>query len=272
MSVNSLNNSQKRSPSSVRKKILEIIYNSQASHLGSSLSVVEILVGIYENVDLKKILAKREDRDRIILSKGHSAAALYTVMNAFGLISDATLATFYQNGSMLGGHAMHGVEYVEHSTGALGHGLSVAVGICIGMKSKGINSRVFAVAGDGELHEGSNWEALMLASSRKLDNLCLIVDNNCLSGIGCTNECCDLGDLNHKFEEFGLKVYVVDGHNKEEISSIIKISKKSGVPVAIVGNTIKGKGVSFMEAKNLWHYRPPNQEDFEKAMKELSKV
>jgi transketolase len=255
---------------SLRKRVLEIIYQSKASHIGSSFSVIEILSAVYRNIDISKIKDKRDDRDRVVLSKGHSAAALYVILNHFGLLSDEQLATYYKNGSILSGHASHFIPHVEHSTGALGHGLSVAVGIGIGLKSKDLDSRVYVIVGDGELNEGSNWEALLLAGHLKLDNLCVLVDLNGLGGIGDINCYCSFDSLESKFESFGFTTFDVDGHDEEQIFQTIQKLKKSKTPGAIICNTIKGKGVSFMENNNVWHYRPPNDEEYKKALLELS--
>ncbi|CAN2046957.1 putative transketolase N-terminal section [Candidatus Magnetomoraceae bacterium gMMP-1] len=254
----------------LRKKILDIIHYSKASHIGSSFSIVEMLSSVYSIVDIEKIRNSDHDRNRVILSKGHAAAALYVTLNYFGLMTDKELETYYTNNSLLGGHATHNVPYVEHSTGALGHGLSVAVGICIGLKSKRAESRVYVIVGDGELHEGSNWEALLLAGHLNLNNLCLLIDNNCLSGIGCTSDCCSLETLKIKLEAFGLEAFEVDGHNEEEISSALQKTKLSNKPIAIISHTIKGKGVSFMENNNVWHYRPPGKEEYKKALIEIA--
>jgi len=253
----------------LRKKILDIIHQSQASHIGSSFSVVEILSAVYRSVDIEKIKNKQNDRDRVILSKGHSVSALYVILNHFGLMSEEELGTYHINGSLLMGHVSHNVPYIEHSTGALGHGLSVAVGIGIGLKSKKIDSHVFVIVGDGELHEGSNWEALMLAGHLKLNNVCLLIDNNKISSIGCINSCCSLDPLKNKLESFGICVFEVNGHDEEEIYAIIQKAKKTEKSVAIICNTIKGKGISFMENNNVWHYRPPNREEYEDALIEL---
>ena len=176
-----------------------------ASHVASSLSVVEILAAVYASVDIGKIRTGHEGRDRIIISKGHAAAALYAVLNDFGLMDDDTMHTYYRNESLLGGHATHNVKHVEHSTGALGHGLPVGVGVAVGLRAKKINGRVFVIVGDGEMHEGSNWEALMLAGHLTLGNLCLLVDNNGFCGIGSTDSCCDLQPLAEKLSAFCLK-------------------------------------------------------------------
>jgi len=253
----------------LRKRILDIIHQSGASHIGSSFSVIDILSAVYKSVNIKKIRNKQNDRDRVILSKGHSAAALYVILNHFGLMTNEELETYYTNDSLLMGHATHCVPYIEHSTGALGHGLSVAVGVGIGLKSKKINSKVYVIAGDGEFQEGSNWEALLLAGHLKLDNLCLLIDNNKLGGIGNTNHCCSLKPLKAKLMSFGLSVFEVDGHNEDEIYLAIQKGKKLEKPVAIICNTVKGKGVSFMENENVWHYRPPNKEEYENALIEI---
>lgn len=255
----------------LRKKILEIIYESQASHIASCFSMVEILSAIYRSVDLNKIKSKEYERERVIVSKGHSAAALYVVLDYYGLLKEGEIKNYYKNGSLLSGHVTHHVSAVEHSTGALGHGLSVGLGIATGFKSKKINSRVYVVCGDGELQEGSNWEALMLAGHLKLNNLCLFVDCNKLAGVGKLDNVCCLEPLKSKLEIFGWSAFEVDGHNEEKIYEKIQETKKTEKPTVIICNTIKGKGVSFMENNNVWHYRPPNKEEYEKALLEIEK-
>jgi transketolase len=260
--------------SAIRKTILDIIHKAKASHIGSSFSVVEILNAIYDSTDIEKIRAGANDRDRLILSKGHSAAALYSVLYHYELLSKEQLDTYYLNDSLLSGHASHFVPYVEHSTGALGHGLSVAVGVAVGLKSRGFkSSRVYVVVGDGELQEGSNWEALMLAGHKKLNNIVVLIDNNSLGGICKTDYCCSLEPLEKKLESFGFKTYRINGHNEELIASILqkRNPEERDTPVAIVCDTIKGKGVSFMEHNNIWHYRPPIGDDYEKAIDELGR-
>lgn len=263
------NNRKSTEAARVRIRMLEILHKSQASHIGSCLSVVEMLLAVYKSVDLDKISRKEDDRERVIVSKGHAAAALYTVLHHFGLLKDEELETYHQNGSLLSGHVTATVSGVEHSTGALGHGLSVGVGIGIGLRIKKINSRVYVIVGDGELHEGSTWEALQYAAHCKLNNLCLLVDNNKLSGVGKTNDCCSLEPLKSKLECFGFETFEVDGHSQEEIYATIQKTKNSEKPVAIICHTVKGKGVSFMENNNAWHYRPLNKEDYEKAIIEI---
>ena len=259
------------SAAEIRKSILRIIHKSSASHVGSSLSVVEILNAVYSSVDVEKIRLQKNDRDRVLLSKGHAAAALYAVLNHYRLMNDKLFDTYYRNNSILGGHVSHSVNCVEHSTGALGHGLSVGVGMAIGLRSKKMNGRVFVVTGDGEMHEGSNWEALMLAGHLGLGNLCILVDYNKLGGIALTENCCSLDSLSDKFIAFGVEGYDVDGHSKKEITDIINSTKDNDKPVGIVCHTVKGKGVSFMEHENVWHYRPPDKEAYQLAIEEIEK-
>lgn len=253
----------------IRRNVLDIIYHGSASHCGTSLSCVEILSAVYRSVDVEKIRNNQSERDRVILSKGHAAATLYATLMHFGLMEEGQLNTYYCNGSLLSGHASHFVPYVEHSTGSLGHGLPVSVGIALGLKSKNYKGRVYTIVGDGELNEGSNWEALMLAGHLRLNNLCVIIDNNNLGGIEKTSDVCSLEPLQHKLDGFNFEVHDVDGHDEELLYKLIQDSNLSERPVAMICRTVKGKGVSFMENNNAWHYRPPNKEAYEKALSEL---
>ena len=255
----------------IRKTILKMVNKGKASHIASAFSMVEILNAIYKSVDIQKIINKDKDRDRVILSKGHGTSGLYAVMFHHGLVSKKAIDSYFLNGSIMAGHASHFIENVEHSTGALGHGLSVGLGIAIGAVSKGYSSRVFIVVGDGELHEGSNWEAIMYAGHHKANNLYLLIDKNERSQMGETSNACSLDPLVDKLKAFNFETYnVINGHNEEEIINIIKKTNNSTKPVAIICNTTKGKGVSFMEGNNLWHYRSPQGDDFNNALLELS--
>ena len=253
----------------IRRKVLQIINKSNASHIGTSLSCIEILSSIFKTMDLEKIKQSLIDRDRIILSKGHGAAALYTTMHFHGLLSEEMLDTYFQNNSLLAGHVSHHVPFVEHSTGALGHGLPVGLGMAIGMMSKKKSSKVFVVLGDAELQEGSNWEAMMLAGHKKIKNLIVLIDYNKLSQTDNLDQFCSLEPLKEKLESFNFEVKEVDGHSEEEIIPSIKNSEFLEKPLAIICHTIKGKGVSFMEKNVLWHYKTPDDEDFRKALLEL---
>lgn len=254
----------------LRMRIAELISVAGASHIGSCFSMVEILNAIYKSVDLDKIKRHDQDRDRVIVSKGHSAAAVYVLMAEHGLMDHAVLETYGKNDSLLSGHVSHFIPRVEHSTGALGHGLSVGVGVSIGLKAKHFSSRVFVVTGDGEMHEGSNWEACMFAGHLKLNKLCVLVDANNLCGITHTAQVCSLEPLVDKFRAFGFTAYEIDGHDEEALCSLIRKTSDADRPVAIVCRTVKGKGVSFIEHQNVWHYRPPNKEALEKILAELA--
>ena len=253
----------------IRKTILQIVHDGGASHIASALSLVEILDTVFKNSNIKKIKEGDLDRDRIILSKGHGTSALYATMFHHNLMSKEEISTYFKNGSVLGGHTSHHVPFVEHSTGALGHGLSVGVGMAIGLRSQNLDSNVFVIVGDGELHEGSNWEAIMFAGHEKLENIVVLVDCNELSQVGNLIDCCSIEPLELKFRSFNFEVFDVDGHDKDKIDFAIK-SPKRGIPRAILCRTVKGKGISFMESNNLWHYKTPQGEDFEKALLELS--
>lgn len=257
-------------PRDVRKTALTMLYKGQASHLGSSMSVIEILVAVYGSLDVEKIRAKSPDRSRVIVSKGHSAAGTYAVMGHYGLIDPAVLETYHLDGSYLSGHVSHAVDFVEHSTGALGHGLSVACGCAIGMRSRGYKeSHVFALVGDGEIQEGSIWEAVMFASHHNLSHLITLVDNNKISSITDTSAVINMTPLRDRFAGFGLQVYEVDGHDTGAIYNAIQQIKASSQVSVIICDTVKGYGVPFAEKEPIWHYRNLSQKDYEIAMEHL---
>jgi len=259
-------------PKLVRSKLIDIIYKAQASHLASNLSAIEILISMYACSNIKKIKNDNNDRSRIIISKGHCAAALYTVLYFFGLMTKKTLKTFHGNNSYLAGHVSHSVKYCEHSTGALGHGLPVAVGLAIGQKKlKYKGALTFCLCGDGELQEGSIWEALLLAGHKKIDNLILIIDYNKISSITATNKVINMEPLKKKFESFNFVCREVDGHNIEKIIYNIKKLSLKKKPVALICNTIKGKGLSFAENQAIWHYSTLDQKQYLLAKEELRK-
>ena len=252
----------------IRRSIINMVHNGKAAHVGSALSMVEILNSIYSVVDKDKIKNDDHDRDRVILSKGHGTSGLYAVMFHNGLLNQKHIDDYFKNGSLMAGHASHSIQCVEHSTGALGHGLSVGLGIAIGSKSRKYKNHVYVVVGDGELHEGSNWEAIMFAGHLELDNFTILIDKNEKSQMGKTSDACKLDPLKEKFEAFNFLVHeLIDGHDEKKIIEVLK--KKKDKPVAIICNTIKGKGVSFMENENVWHYRSPEGIDYQKALNEL---
>jgi transketolase len=256
-----------------RRRTIEILYKSQASHLASSMSMIEILTAVYESVELEKIKAWAADRDRVIQSKGHAAAATYAVMAEFGIIDEETILGYHQDGSKLAGLVSHAVPGVEHSTGSLGHGLSVAVGTAVGLRSRGFTeARVFVLLGDGEMHEGSNWEALMLANHLKLHNLVVLVDNNGISMITRTNEVINMDPLRARFEGFGFNTFEVDGRRVSAIREAIDAAAASRRHSVIICNTVKGQGVAFAENDPLWHYRSLNAEQYRAAIAGLEDV
>jgi transketolase len=249
-----------------RKSILEMIYSSKASHIGSSLSVVDIIASIYTF----KINNQRVN-DVILISKGHAAAAVYAVLGNIGVIPEEKLKTYCEDGSSLGGHVTHydnpGVEF---STGSLGHALSFAVGKSLARIKNNQDSKIFVVLSDGECNEGSIWEAALLAAHNNLSNLIVIIDRNYLQSLKSTEETVKLEPLNKKWEAFGWTVSNIDGHDHEEIIRQLQendIAQSS--PKLIIANTIKGKGVSFMENQVKWHYLSPNNDQLTLAREEL---
>lgn len=257
-----------------RKNILKMVHNSKSGHIGGAFSGVEILNVLYNkflNIPTEwKNSPNFENRDRFVLSKGHASALLYSVLAQRGFFPEADLMTFRKYGSKLQGHpccrALNGVEV---STGSLGQGLSVGCGMAIGLKLDKKDSKVVVYMGDGELQEGSVWEAMMQAPHRKLDNLIAIIDRNGLQIDGETEKVMSLNPLDEKLKAFGWNVVETDGHDFNQILSALEQSKTSDKPFAIIANTVKGKGVSFMENNAGWHGKAPNDEQFEQALKEL---
>ncbi len=258
------------SPTKVRRTTLDMLYASRASHLGPCLSMVEILIATFAACDLRKIRRGSSDRDRVFVSKGHSAAAVYATMFHFGLLSRDDLESYHQDGSLLSGHVSHAVPCVEHSTGALGHGLSVACGCALGLRSKGHSrARVFAILGDGEIQEGSVWEAAMFARHHRLENLLVMIDNNRISSITETAAVLDMNPLTDRFSGFGLPTIVVDGHDLAELRGAIEELSGREQTGVIVCNTVKGRGVEFAEHEPIWHYRPLSDDTYRQAVEGL---
>lgn len=240
--------------------------------MGTSLSMADVLAVLYGGLmDVDPARPDWPDRDRFILSKGHGCAGLYAVLAERGFFPVEWLEDFYQNGSRLAGHVTHtGVPGVDASTGALGHGLSLACGMALVGIRDGWPYRVFTLLSDGECDEGSMWEAVLFAPHHKLDNLVAIVDYNKIQSLGTVKEVLDLDPLAAKWEAFGWAVQEIDGHDFEQIESALsRIPLKPGRPSCIIAHTVKGKGISFMEDKLLWHYRSPDGEELERALAEL---
>jgi len=254
-----------------RKTILEIIYNSGAGHTGGSLSCVDILNVLYNFfLNINPDNFGKKIRNRYIQSKGHSVEALYTVLCDQGFFGKEELDTLNNFNSHFIGHPTKKVAGIEHNTGALGHGLSVAVGLAIAQKLNKENFRIYTLLGDGELSEGSVWEACSTANKYKLDNLVVIVDRNKLQITGKTEDVNPIEPLNEKFLSFGFRVKEIDGNNIEElIGAFEEIPFKANKPNVIIANTVKGSGVSFIENQISWHHKVPSKEEFEKANLEL---
>lgn len=256
----------------VRKGIIEAVYNAQSGHPGGSLSVADILTVLYFNeLNIDEKNPKWEDRDRMVLSKGHCSPALYSCLANRGFFQIEDLKTFRKLNSYLQGHPdMNKIPGVDMTTGSLGQGLSAAVGMAITGKMDNKDYRVYCVLGDGEIEEGQIWEAAMSAKKYALDNLCVIVDNNHLQIDGTVEEVMSPYPIDEKFRSFGFEIIKIDGHNMQEILDAFEVAKNvKGKPVCIIAKTIKGKGVSYMENQVGWHGKAPNEEQYNMAMDEL---
>lgn len=254
-----------------RKQILTYIHHAGMGHTGGSLSCVDIISVLYNNIlNLSPYLVHDPDRDRYIQSKGHSVEALYVVLADCGFFPESELSTLCSYQSHFVGHPTRKVPGIEHNTGALGHGLSVSVGIALAGKLDKRPYRVFTLLGDGELPEGSNWEAALTAAHYSLDNMCAIIDNNGLQITGKTTKVCNTEPIDRKFESFGWEVRHVDGHDLEMLTdAFMSIPFRSGMPSMIIAHTIKGKGISFIEDNVSWHHHVPSQEELRLAIAEL---
>lgn len=256
----------------VRQNIIEATYSAKSGHPGGSLSIADILTVLYfnqMNIDEKKPMAK--SRDRFVLSKGHAAPALYGVLAERGFFSKDELKKLRQIGGILQGHPdMNKTPGVDMSTGSLGQGLSAANGMALASKLSHDGIRVYCICGDGEIQEGQIWEAAMTAGHYKLDNLCLIVDNNNLQIDGKVNEVMNIYPIREKFESFGFEAISIDGHDFNQIINAFNKAKLTkDKPTVIIAKTIKGKGVSFMENIAEWHGKAPNEEQYKLAIAEL---
>lgn len=257
----------------VRMGVIKGTHAAKAGHPGGSLSAADLFTYLYckeLNVDPKN--PKWEDRDRFVLSKGHTAPGLYAALAQRGFFPEEDLLTLRQIGSHLQGHPnMNLTPGVDMSTGSLGQGVSAAAGMALAAKYQGKSCRVYTLLGDGEIQEGQVWEAFMFAHHYKLDNLCVIIDNNGLQIDGTTDEIMPQMDLTKKFDAFGYDTYEIDGHNMEQIMETFdKIhAAKDGRPKFINAHTVKGKGVSYMENQLAWHGMAPNDEQYQQAMREL---
>tara|TARA_Y100001968_G_C19416996_1_gene749543 strand:- start:938 stop:1753 length:816 start_codon:yes stop_codon:yes gene_type:complete len=252
----------------IRCKAVEMTNAAESSHIGSILSCADILAVLYCEVIRLANVEKHPERDRFILSKGHACAGLYACLAGLGLIHANDLINYCKDGSKFSGHVNHKLlPFIEISTGSLGHGLPISCGIALALRLKKISSRVFCLMSDGELDEGSNWESILFASHNKLSNIIAIIDRNKLQSIKSTEDTLSLEPLISKFESFNWKVSNINGHDHKSLKN--ELSRSYDKPHVIIANTIKGKGVSFMENSVLWHYKYPNNTEKIKAVNEI---
>ena len=259
----------------VRKGIVSSVHSAKAGHPGGSLSAADIFIYLYfEEMNIDPKDPKKEDRDRFVLSKGHTAPGLYSALANRGYFPVEDLLTLRHTGSYLQGHPdMKHIPGVDMSSGSLGQGLSAACGMALAGKMKQQDYRVYALCGDGEIEEGQIWEAAMFAGFRKLDNLCVIVDNNNLQIDGPIDEVCSPYPIDKKFESFHFHVINIDGNDFDEIKKAFDEARTTkGMPTAIIAHTVKGKGVSYMENSVGWHGKAPNDEEYAVAMEDLRKA
>lgn len=256
----------------IRRDVLEMTRRGGSGHVGSNFSIAEILATLYSEVlRANPNKPEMENRDRFILSKGHACASYYAALARAGFFPLDRLKNFYTDGGDLWGHASHpDVPGIEVSTGSLGHGLPMAQGMALSAKRDGQSYRVFNLLSDGECDEGTTWETALFAAHHELDNLTAIIDYNKIQSIGRTSEVMELDPLEEKWESFGWSTRSIDGHDPEALlESLANVPWEEGKPNCLIANTVKGKGVSFMEDTVLWHYRVPEGEEYEEAVKEL---
>ena len=262
----------KKKATDIRLGAIEAVYNGKSGHPGGALSASDILACLYfSELRINPKKEKDENRDRFILSKGHSCPALYAAMAMRGFFSIKELKNFRKLGSLTQGHPdVKTIPGIDMSAGSLGQGFSVACGMALSAKISGKDYRTYVMIGDGESQEGQIWEATMFAAHYKLDNLCLIVDNNRLQIDGFVKDVMNTMPYPSKFRAFGWNVVSIDGHNIEEILNAFEIAKATkGKPTVIIAKTVKGKGVSFMENQAAWHGKAPNEEQYKQAKREL---
>ena len=259
----------------VRKDIVTALHSAKAGHPGGSLSAADVFTYLYfEELNIDPKDPKKPDRDRFVLSKGHTAPGLYSALALRGYFPVEDLKTLRHLGSYLQGHPdMKHIPGVDMSSGSLGQGISAAVGMALSAKLSGDDYRVYTLLGDGEIQEGQIWEAAMWAGFKKLDNLVVVVDNNNLQIDGAVDEVCSPYPIDKKFEAFNFHVINIDGNDFDQIRAAFKEARETkGMPTAIIAKTVKGKGVSFMENEAGWHGKAPNDEQYAQAMEELEKA
>ena len=258
----------------IRRSILNMIYNSKSGHIGGSFSCVDILISLFygKNIKFNPKKPNLKNRDRLIVSKGHASVAFYSVLSSLGFFNKNELKKYCKNNTRLATHLNKEVPGVEFDTGSLGHGLGVGCGLAYSAKLDNKSYKTFVLISDGELYEGSTWEALIFANNFKLNNLVIIVDRNKQIVMDKTEDCMILDPIVDKFKSFGFKTVITDGHSIKKLNRVFnKIKKtKTKKPIVVIANTVKGKGVSFMEGNVKWHHSVPNNEEYDKAKIELN--
>jgi transketolase len=258
----------------IRLRVLDMVGRARSSHVGGAFSMADILAVLYGGV--MRVDPARPDwpaRDRFVLSKGHATVAVYAALAERGFLDEELVRTFYQNGTTLAGHITAGVPGVEVSTGSLGHGLSIACGMALASVRDGRPFRVFAVLSDGECDEGSTWEAALFAPAHHLDTLTVIVDYNKIQSLGHVRDVLPLEPFADKWRAFGWTTREIDGHDHAELDRVLRPgAATAGAPTCIIAHTVKGKGVSFMEDRLEWHYRPPSPEQIAAAKREIAEA
>lgn len=259
--------------SHIRKTVLDMAYAGSTVHIGCAFSIVELLAVLYrQHLRLDQADPQAPHRDYLVLSKGHGVMAQYACLHELGWLNDTDLAQYFKDGTRLKGLADAHVPGIEATTGSLGHGLSVGVGLALGAKLKSTDQKCYVLVGDGELNEGSIWEAAMFASHFKLGNLIVIIDENRFQAMGSTDEVMNMGSIKDKFLAFGFDTVEIDGHDETAIDRAYTDmnNKHNDKPKAIVARTIKGKGVSFMENDNIWHYTRLTADTYAQALGEVA--
>jgi transketolase len=264
-------------PARLRRTVLEMAYAGSTVHIGCAFSIIELVAVLYRNhLRYPGNSPNAEGRDYLVLSKGHGVMAQYACMRELGWLQDSHIQGYFKDGSVLKGLSDSRVPGLEVTSGSLGHGFSVGVGIAMGLKRKGTDQKVYAIVGDGELNEGPIWEGTLVAAHHRIDNLILmlIVDKNGFQAMGKTDDILALGDLSAKFASFGFETLEVDGHDEVAVDAAIRQlwSTSLGKPKALIARTVKGKGVPFMESDNRWHYSRLDSQSFAKAVNAIDQT
>lgn len=264
---------QRFAPARMRRTVLEMAYAGSTVHIGCAFSIIELMTVLYRgHLRYPGNDPRAEGRDYLILSKGHGVMAQYACMRELGWLSEAHIQEYFKDGSELKGLSDSRIPGLEVTSGSLGHGFSVGVGIAMGLKRKGTDQKVYAIVGDGELNEGPIWEGALVAAHHRMDNLMLIVDKNGFQAMGATDDVLTLGNLTAKLESFGFETLEIDGHDEASVDTAIRQLWMTGPgkPKALIACTVKGKGVPFMESDNRWHYTRLNPQTFVEANNALS--